>query len=104
MIVSEWIAKPIKQKCVAIVRFGPAGGLTDGFRPAEYFQVTLDPKAVSPSGEFVRFGQNDGDEILGWQRCAALTVVEILGDWGDDGSKPELAFGTGGLTMLQKAA
>lgn len=69
--------------CRAIVKFGPATAI-DGFRPAEYFQVTIDPNMVSPSGKFIRFGFYDGDEIVGWQRIAAMTVCEILSEKVDD--------------------
>lgn len=76
--------KEITKKCVAIVMFGPATQ-TSGTRPAEYYQVTLDPKFVSPNGEFIRLGRNPGDEIIGWQRIAALTVCEIIADYPEDG-------------------
>ncbi len=89
----------VEKKCVAIVKFGPAGSVTDGFRAGEYFQVTIDPDRASPSGEFIRFGvehntaRGMGDEIQGWQRCKAISVVEILGDW--DGEEPPiLKYGT----------
>ena len=91
----------IQKKCVAIVRFGPSGFNTDGFKAGEYYQVTIDPFRVSPSGEFIRFGQHgnsmDGrsDELCGWQRCAALCVVEILGEYTDDGTEPVLKYGEG---------
>lgn len=64
-------------KCAAIVQFGPPTD-TSGFRPAEYFQVTIDPNMASPSGEFIRFGFYGGDEIVGWQRVEAMTVCEVL--------------------------
>jgi hypothetical protein len=83
----------IREKVVAIVMFGPGGFATDGFKPAEYYQVTIDPQCISPSGKFVRFGENPGDEIRGWQRCAAMSVVEILGKWDDD-KPPQLQYGT----------
>lgn len=67
----------ITEKCLAIVMFGPAH-LASGSRPAEYYQVTIDPRMVSPSLEYVRFGLYGGDEIQGWQRLAALTLVEVL--------------------------
>ena len=90
----------IEKKCTAIVKFGPAGFATDGIRPAEYFQVTIDPSQISPSGEFIRFGNTLGDEIIGWQRAAALTVVEILGEWVDE-KPPEFHFGESGkVTMM----
>jgi hypothetical protein len=65
--------------CVAIVMFGPATP-TSGMRPAEYYQVTIDPAHCSPSGEYIRFGLYKGDEIHGWQRADAMTVVEVLGE------------------------
>jgi hypothetical protein len=100
MVVTEFRVDVIKKKCVAIVRFGPLTA-NDGYRAGEYFQVTIDPDKVSPSGEFIRFGTTDGDEIVGWQRCAAMSVVEILGEWVG-GHKPLLQYGTGadGVTMM----
>jgi len=92
----------IEQKCVAIVKFGPAGFATDGFRPAEYYQVTIDPQKISPYGEFIRFGSNPGDEIMGWQRAAALTVVEILGFW-DKEEPPILIYGDAGKVTMTVA-
>jgi hypothetical protein len=68
------------KKTVVIVKFGPATS-TDGMRPAEYYQVTIDPSMAS--GEFIRFGNNPGDEINGWQRCAALTIVATIGEWDE---------------------
>lgn len=71
------------KKTVVVLKFGPATSM-DGMRTAEYYQVTIDPDMASPSGDFIRFGKHPGDEILGWQRIAALTVVEILGEWDGD--------------------
>jgi hypothetical protein len=75
----EIVPHDFTEKTAAIVRFGPGGFPTDGFRPAEYYTVTIDPSQVSPSGQMIRFGANPGDEITGWQRCAAIHVVEVLG-------------------------
>lgn len=85
-----------KKKTVVILKFGPATSI-DGLRPAEYYQVTIDPVMVSASGEFIRFGRNNGDEIQGWQRCAALTVVEIIGEWDETltWEKQEFSLGYG---------
>lgn len=83
----------VDRKMVAIVHFGPAGFATDGMSPGKYFQVTIDPVCISPSGQFVRFGGNDGDEIQGWQRCEAMTIIEVLGYWGENGEKPVLTYG-----------
>lgn len=97
--------KDINKKCIAIVRFGPSGFSTDGFRPGEYYQVTIDPNRVSPSGEFIRFGVHGngssgiGDELCGWQRCEALCVVEILGEWiGEE--PPVMSYGSRINTQL----
>lgn len=103
MELSHWASKEVSRKCVAIVKLGPAGSPTDGFRLAEYFQVTLDPEKISPSGEYIRFGLCENDEINGWQRVAALSVVEILADWPDKDTYPKMFFGNGKLTMTQKA-
>jgi hypothetical protein len=96
---SELTPTEITKKCTAIVKFGPAGFATDGFRPAEYFQVTIDPQKISPSGEFIRFGGTDGDEIMGWQRAAAISVVEILGEW-DSEESPTFKYGAAGQVTM----
>lgn len=83
-----------KVKTLAIVKFGYATE-SDGMRPAEYYQVTIDPANISPSGDFIRFGANGGDEIMGWQRCAAMTVVEVLGEWQDGLPATEQTFENG---------
>lgn len=69
---------PIR-KCRAILRFGPETA-TGGMRPAEYFQATIDPNMVSPSGRHIRFGGYKGDELVGWQRVEAMTVCEVLAE------------------------
>jgi hypothetical protein len=98
--VNELHLYEVSEKIVAIVKFGPAGYPTDGTRAGDYYQVTIDPANISPSGEFIRFGMNDGDEIVGWQRAEALTIVEVLGSWGKDGEKPLLQFGTSGHVQI----
>lgn len=85
------------KKCIAIVMFGPATP-TSGTRPAEYYTVTIDPAKRSPSGEYIRFGLYKGDEINGWQRVAAMTVVEVLAEFEDE--PPEsIPENTSELTM-----
>lgn len=64
-------------KCRAIVRFGPETAM-GGMRPAEYYQVIIDPNMISPSGKHIRFGMYEGDEIVGWQRVDAMTVCEVI--------------------------
>ena len=71
-------ADKIKNKRVAIVRIGGPETDSDGIRLGEYFQVTIDPENLSPSGEYIRFGNSQGDEIVGWQRAKYIQVVEFL--------------------------
>lgn len=79
----------ITRKTRAIIMFGPPTEIS-GMRPAEYYQVTLDPNMVSPSGEFLRFDQTfQGGEMHGWQRIECLTICEILGDAGEYEQQPE---------------
>ncbi len=90
----------IKEKCVAIVRFGISGTQMDGHKAGEYFQVTIDPAKISPSGEYIRLGGNPGDEIVGWQKASAITVIEVLGIW-DGGESPVMPYGDAGkVTMM----
>ena len=75
------------KKCRAIVKLGPATE-TDGYRLGTFYQVTLDPAMVSPGGDYIRLGQTEGDEIVGWQLISGLTVCEILGEYAEDGTYP----------------
>ncbi|MDD4971853.1 MAG: hypothetical protein PHT07_20705 [Paludibacter sp.] len=88
----------VTKKIVAIVLFGRPTQVS-GFRAGEYFQVTIDPAMVSPSGEYIRFGKNQGDEIMGWQRVDALTILEVLGEWDGD-EPPDMTIGANGVTMI----
>lgn len=90
--------KDFSEKTVVIIKFGPALD-TSGFRAGEYFQVTIDPNMVSNSGEYIRFGENQGDEILGWQRVDGLTVLEVLGVWEGD-EPPAMTRGANGVTLM----
>jgi len=72
------VEKAITEKRRCIVCFGPATPTT-GSKAGDYYQVTIDPNACSPGGAYIRFGLYQGDEIQGWQRVAAMTVVEDLG-------------------------
>lgn len=79
MIEMEFVA--ITKCCRAIVMFGPATP-ESGMRAATYYQVTIDPSMVSPSGGYIRFGSHEGDDMHGWQRTDGLTICEILIDEG----------------------
>ena len=89
--------KDIDKKVLAIVCFGPPTSGT-GTRPADYYQVTIDPNTCSPSGDFIRFGMYAGDEITGWQRVGAMTIVEVLGD-----SEQKMHDGIEGYTVVPDA-
>jgi len=68
----------LKGRTRAIVCFGPATPIS-GMRPAEYYQVVIDPDMASPGGDYIRFqGDQNGNEIHGWQRVGALTICEVL--------------------------
>ncbi|WP_250518611.1 hypothetical protein [Caballeronia sp. ATUFL_M1_KS5A] len=50
------------------------------------YSVTMDPARLSPSGEFIRFGQwgdgmGQGDEITGWVRLSDVHVHEVIATW-----------------------
>jgi hypothetical protein len=89
---NEFNLVEIKNRIVAIVKFGLAGFSHDGMKSGEYFQVTIDPKMVSPSSEYIRFGNYPGDEIIGWQKAQSITIIEILGSWGEDEDSPVLRY------------
>jgi len=76
--MADLAERDIAEKVFAIVCFGRPTNTT-GMRAADYYQVTIDPNTLSPSGEYIRFGLYQGDEITGWQRVEAMTVVEMLG-------------------------
>jgi hypothetical protein len=68
----------IDKKTLGIVRFTENSG-----RVINY-QVTIDPEKKSPSGQFMRFGTHEGDELTGWMPLAGLVLVEVLStDWVD---------------------
>jgi hypothetical protein len=73
----------IAERIVAIVRFGPPTP-ADGWRPGEYYQVTIDPHKFSPCGGFIRFGTYGGDELVGWQNAEQIFVVSVIRSWPDE--------------------
>ncbi len=82
----------IKNPVWAIIMFGAP---TDhsGMRPAEYYQVIIDPNMASPSGEFLRFDQIlQGGELHGWQRIECITICEVLSEANDYMKEPPLGY------------
>lgn len=91
--------KEITKKTVVIVQFKIALMPTD-VSPGKFFQVTVDPGKLSPSGKFIRFGANPGDELVGWQPVEWMVIADILGEWTDD-QPPQLEYkAQEGVTML----
>lgn len=77
MLVTQPKASEMTERTLAIVRFGPPCD-SDGLRPAEYYQVMVDPERFSPCGSFIRFGTYTGDEITGWQRADSIYVLSAI--------------------------
>ena len=71
----------IEAPCIVICHFKNEEAVeTAGGRLIRY-QVTIDPtrdQQLSPSGEFIRFGDAKGDEITGWQPCMNIVIDETL--------------------------
>jgi hypothetical protein len=88
----------LTKKTVVIIRFGPETAVS-GMTPAQYYQVTVDPEMTSPSGDYIRFGEHQGDEIRGWQKTSAMHIIEVLGEWEGD-QPPKMTIGNSSVTML----
>jgi len=81
----------IAERVVAIVKFGPPLN-SDGMRPGEFYQVTIDPERFSPCGEFIRVGLYPGDELVGWQRASSLYALSVLAPWPKEVESLELPW------------
>lgn len=73
----------IDRKMVAIVRFARPLGYRD-IAPGVFYQVLLDPDKIN--GVFIRLGDNDGDELMGWQRCDFLRLCHIIALENEEGT------------------
>lgn len=76
---------------VCIVQFNNPKIEANGPMAGRFFQVTIDPCKLSPDGKFIRLGNNDGDELIGWQLIDWITVMSILGVWTGN-EKPLLQY------------
>lgn len=70
--------------CIVKFRDDLQFGLQIPQTPAVHFQVTVKRANCSPSGQFIRFGEQ-GDELVGWMRREYLLVCEVLGQVAADG-------------------
>ena len=43
-----------------------------------YYQVTILQEHISPDRRFIRFGDIEGDEIMGWKGIDDLCIHEVL--------------------------
>jgi hypothetical protein len=91
MLLDSSALSDIKDRIVALVKFGRPTS-TDGLRPGEFYQVVIDPKKFSPCGYFIRLGDYDGDELVGWQMAESLFMVSVLGHWPYENDKPHLEY------------
>jgi hypothetical protein len=88
LIDIEKLERPI----LAIVRLKPenkekrdlAGVLTP------FYQVTINPQAMSPSREFIRFGSVHGDELMGWRPVEDIIVEEVIGQYKEGWEPPQI--------------
>lgn len=63
--------------------------------PCILMQVTLRKDKISPSKRLIRFGETNGDELMGWMRRDYLEIIEILG---------QTELSTGKVTPIAQAA
>ena len=74
-------------KAVAIVHYRVQSDYNGGQapqNPACLLQVAVLSSKLSPSKKLIRFGDTQGDEIMGWTKIDCLEVVEVLGTLSDD--------------------
>jgi hypothetical protein len=81
----------ITKKTVAVVKFNMPLTVVDT-GPGKFFQVTIDPGKLSPTGKYIRFGNNPGDELVGWQLVEWIAIEEILGEWVNEDTPPILEY------------
>ena len=73
----------LERPIVAIVAFASQIEVSEhghGYHLPHY-QVTIDPKALSPTQEFIRMGEVPGDEITGWQPVNEIVVEEVVAEY-----------------------
>ena len=65
--------------CIVKFRSDLKFGIDIPQNPALLCQVTVRQDKISPSRKLIRFGETNGDELVGWMRRDYLEVVEVLG-------------------------
>ena len=71
----------IETPCVVICHFANEELVEQAGGRLIRYQVTIDPnneQQLSPSADFIRFGNVEGDEITGWQPCMNMVIDEVL--------------------------
>lgn len=93
----------LKRPVVAIVCFRgqlEAAEKIPGMR-AIHYQVSIDPKSLSPSREFIRFGEIHGDEIVGWIPVEEIVVLEVLAEYAEGVVPPRIPSAQGPFIVVQ---
>lgn len=67
----------IDKRLAAIVRFARPLS-TAQISPGLFYHVVLDPLRIE--GEYIRIGDTQGDELVGWQRCDFLRICHVLAE------------------------
>lgn len=65
-----------------------------------YYQVTIDRENISPSGDFIRFGGTNGDEITGWRPLDDIVIEETIGQYAEGSEPPKLAVQQSGIQLV----
>lgn len=99
MTQNEIDVKGLKHPILAIVRLNSESKEKRDFAGVitPYYRVTIDPANLSPSGEFIRFGDTQGDEITGFRPVADVLIEEIIGEYS--GPVPRIAHVQQGLQI-----
>jgi hypothetical protein len=81
------VTTEVERQVIAIVHFKNEEMVVNAGGRLIHYQVTIDPEndqQLSPTGEFIRFGDVSGDEITGWQPCNNIVIDEILYEYAED--------------------
>jgi hypothetical protein len=83
IIENELDPKSLKNPILAIVRLASDDKVKRDHAGVStpYYQVTIDPKEISPSGEFIYFGNTHGDQLTGWRPLTDVVVEETIGEY-----------------------
>lgn len=78
--------------CVAIVSLDNDLPPVPTMMAPVYYQVTILREKISDSGEFIRFGDVEGDEILGWKAVKDIAIQEVLFEFSKKDGDYDIPF------------